>query len=278
MDLQGAALLPLRTLYHYTTQAGLLGILDSKEIWASEIQYLNDATEFRNGLDVVGAELRKRLDELDSREGGIRGEGLFRELTTLDEIDVDVFVLSLTENGDDLSQWRAYGGKHSGFALGFDIERLCQLASEHQFSLDRCLYESPEQGLLAATIVDSALAWISAGDRMTSRRRREFRRAMIKTAPLLKHYSFGEEREWRLVHASHAVNPAKVAFRSGPSTIIPYYKLSLCGASGSSPLCSVTVGPTPHGDLALRSVSALLSARGFKGVTVHQSEIPLRTW
>jgi hypothetical protein len=159
---------PLRTLYHYTTQAGLVGILNSKTIWASEIRYLNDATEFRTALDAVSAELRARLNDLDSSEANARGERLFREFTALEESSV--FVLSLTEDGDDLSQWRAYGGMHSGFALGFDIDKLEILAHEHSFSLERCLYHGPEHGLLAATIVDAAFAWLSAGSRMTDRR------------------------------------------------------------------------------------------------------------
>src|ERR687896_1827244 len=130
-DLHASALLPLRTLYHYTTQAGLLGILTSKSIWASEIQFLNDTTEFRTALDAVGTELGTRLNDLDSKEARVRGEAIFREFTVLEE--TSVFVLALTEKGDDLSQWRAYGGTHSGFALGFDIDKLTTLAAEHGF-------------------------------------------------------------------------------------------------------------------------------------------------
>jgi hypothetical protein len=37
---------PPPILYHYTSQDGLLGILDSKSIWASKVQYLNDEQEF----------------------------------------------------------------------------------------------------------------------------------------------------------------------------------------------------------------------------------------
>jgi hypothetical protein len=32
-------------LYHYTTQEGLLGIIKKQKIWASHLQYLNDASE-----------------------------------------------------------------------------------------------------------------------------------------------------------------------------------------------------------------------------------------
>lgn len=268
--------LPLRTLYHYTTQAGLLGILSSKSIWASEIRFLNDSTEFRTALEVIAAELRRRLSEVDAPEIRTRGEAIFRELTVLKESDV--FVLSLTERGDDLSQWRAYGGMHSGFALGFDIERLSELASEHKFSLERCLYESPEHQVLAEPIVDCALAWPSAGDHMTQRRRREFRRTMLQTAPMLKHYSFDAESEWRLVSAAHRTTDSNIGFRSGPSTIVPYYSLPLIAADGSSPLSCVTVGPTPHTELAIQSTYALLQAQGFKEARVHESRIPLRTW
>lgn len=268
--------LPLRTLYHYTTQAGLLGILTSKSIWASEIRFLNDATEFQAALDAVGSELSARISDLDSAEARARGEAIFREFTVLEESSV--FVLSLTEEGDDLSQWRAYGGQHSGYALGFDIEKLCTLAAEHDFELHPCLYEPSEHGLLAAAIVDSALAWLSEGDRMTRRRRREFRRTMFKAAPFLKHYKFSDESEWRLVSTSHLVTSAEIGFRSGPSTLIPHYSIPLFAKDGSSPLTSITIGPTPHMDLASHSTYALLRARGFKDAFVHKSQIPLRTW
>lgn len=268
--------LPLRTLYHYTTQEGLLGIIESRSIWASEIRYLNDTTEFQTGLEVVSAALRARLDDIGSDEGDARGEAIFRDFATVEE--AKVFVLSLTEKGDDLSQWRAYGGSHSGFSIGFDIEGLKVLAAEHSFSLERCLYDVPEQNVLAETIVNSALAWLTAGDRMTQRRRREFRRSMIQTAPLFKDYRFRDEQEWRLVSVSHEVTTPEIGFRSGISTIIPHYCLPLFAADGSCPLSSVIVGPTPHADLSLDSTYALLRSRGFKHAKVRKSEIPLRTW
>src|SRR6266849_4114272 len=38
--------LPPDILYHYTGQIGLLGIVEKAEVWATKIQYMNDATEF----------------------------------------------------------------------------------------------------------------------------------------------------------------------------------------------------------------------------------------
>ena len=34
-----------KILYHYTTMDGLKGIIASKSLWATKIQYLNDASE-----------------------------------------------------------------------------------------------------------------------------------------------------------------------------------------------------------------------------------------
>jgi len=36
---------PDRILYHYTRLDGLLGIVKSKSLWASNIYYFNDASE-----------------------------------------------------------------------------------------------------------------------------------------------------------------------------------------------------------------------------------------
>jgi hypothetical protein len=33
------------TLFHYTTAAGLLGILNSSTLWATDLRFLNDAQE-----------------------------------------------------------------------------------------------------------------------------------------------------------------------------------------------------------------------------------------
>ena len=34
-------------IYHYTTQEGLIGIIEKRSIWATQIQYLNDTQEFK---------------------------------------------------------------------------------------------------------------------------------------------------------------------------------------------------------------------------------------
>src|ERR1700681_656381 len=52
---------PSRLLYHYTTQDGILGIVKSKEIWATHHQCLNDQREYLHAKELVRDEIVKRL-------------------------------------------------------------------------------------------------------------------------------------------------------------------------------------------------------------------------
>jgi hypothetical protein len=97
---------PTSPLYHYTTTAGLIGIVESKSLWASGIQYLNDTTEYRHATSVAMDLLRRKLATLidprnDLYQLMLKGESLYRD-------DTAVFVGSLSEAKDKLSQWRAY--------------------------------------------------------------------------------------------------------------------------------------------------------------------------
>ena len=54
-------------VYHYTSQKGLIGILREKKIWMTNINYLNDATEFRHSIELIIGELENRISILDRK-------------------------------------------------------------------------------------------------------------------------------------------------------------------------------------------------------------------
>jgi hypothetical protein len=37
----------VRTMYHYTSLTGLMGIVEQRNLWVSDIRYLNDSEELR---------------------------------------------------------------------------------------------------------------------------------------------------------------------------------------------------------------------------------------
>lgn len=90
-------------LYHYTSAAGLYGIVASKSLWTSHYRFLNDTSEFRHGWDIVLAAIERGGAEI-RQISSLAWEMimLFREHSE----SVHAFVGSLTRNGDLLSQAR----------------------------------------------------------------------------------------------------------------------------------------------------------------------------
>lgn len=142
---------PKGTLYHYTTQAGLLGIIkdrpkdpkDQPEIWATHTQYLNDATEYCRAVDAVTSEISRRLDVASGDSSRIltdMAQGV-KGLWGRGDQWINVCVTSFSEDRDSLSLWRAYGGSHSGCAIGFNSAHLAQMVRRGEFCMARCLYK-----------------------------------------------------------------------------------------------------------------------------------------
>src|SRR5580698_8671217 len=98
---------PPSILYHYTTTEGLLGIIESKELWATNILFLNDTSELVDAFKLFASELEANPIKLGERKGWLQT----MILPSLETAEVDHFVVSFCENGDLLSQWRAYGAK-----------------------------------------------------------------------------------------------------------------------------------------------------------------------
>jgi len=108
---------PVRS-YHYTDQTGFFGILNSGELWATKVQYMNDATEFGLAVDLAKSRLEERIKK---NPPGDCCELLRTIIDGLSGIaHVNVCSVSFCENPDLLSQWRgilAPAGLRLGFAL-----------------------------------------------------------------------------------------------------------------------------------------------------------------
>jgi hypothetical protein len=52
-------------LNHYTNQLGLLGIVEREKLYATKVQYMNDATEFSLALDLAA----QRIQDFKGRPG-----------------------------------------------------------------------------------------------------------------------------------------------------------------------------------------------------------------
>ena len=153
-------------LFHYTTLAGLRGMVQNQTRWATHYQYLNDPTEIehlREELKVqlfpsmleVAKELHKRGYKVRrdmKKHGGVSAVAKKETANLVDsfygvtfegegsvgEPFAAPYITSFCSHRADspyerenglLSQWRAYGGR-GGYAVGFDTKRFLDLLNK----------------------------------------------------------------------------------------------------------------------------------------------------
>lgn len=280
-----------KVLYHYTSQAGLLGITSTRKIWATNMAYLNDISEYDYGMNIIRAAVERRREQASNED-----RGFFDEIANTFEAKAHNFlVTSLTQEEDLLSQWRGYTDNGNGFCIGFDAGALKARTQtgDTDMMLVRCVYEPARQQELAERLVDYEFTkWKkehAQGDKSTIGSIWEsflgvsfdFYFAAIALAVSFKNAAFYQEREWRLVTYMDKANQARIRFRAGKSMVTPYTEVDLSSAKSTEPavgLKSIIVGPCPFPDLAIASVRMLLEATGHEECDVRASTIPFRTW
>jgi Protein of unknown function (DUF2971) len=101
-------------VYHYTSAAGLLGIVSSGMLRASEASSLNDLAEVELGWRAINEWLtkQKKTAGVTYLKSHIRGSRM--------DPKHQVFILSGTTVGDDANQWRLYADRGRGYALALD--------------------------------------------------------------------------------------------------------------------------------------------------------------
>jgi hypothetical protein len=204
-----------------------------------------------------------------------------------------IFVVSFSENGDLLSQWRSYCPENSGFNISFDLTAIQDIANKQGFFISKCLYDPEEQkaaikhlfkqwGLLYIENMDnfSALAKKNKIDKLTDAVMEvssELIDAIVHLCPLLKHPSFVEEQEWRLVSHPITVEHPQVKFREGNTMLVPYFDLHLTEDTEPISIKSITIGPTSFSGMSHESLKAFLKSEKIKYDKVEISKIPYRS-
>lgn len=273
---------PRDSIYHYTTQLGLLGIIKERKIWATMSRYLNDVSEFVLAQEVARQVVADR--KKSERDSSI--QKLLDDLKgAIDNSGINVCVCAFSANGDSLSQWRAYSGGGTGYAIGFDPEKLRNAAGKSGYILAPCIYEEGEQLSLMNRIVqetlDENVALLQEGTYLEDLPGGNFSYYLNRYALIIKNVAFKEEEEWRLISRPTSYKREGVSFRSGLSTIIPYQEIPITNEEDKLPINDVIVGPTPRPDEATQAVRGLLISRqefSLKPPHVTNSVIPYCNW
>lgn len=278
---------PQERLYHYTSFTGLLGIVGSRALWASDIRYMNDSAELKHTADLIRAEINHRIGA-----GHARPDLLNQFLDWVTHRITNghmLFASSFRSNGNLLSQWRGYSRLGKGVSLGFDPEYILQCANRQSFQIGRCIYNCEHQAQLIRQVVDAVEALAEEHDRNGDGQEHNgnsyrsifhmVESDLLRIAAILKHPSFREEEEWRIVSpviTDYVEMP--VLFREGTSMLVPYILFELM-ARDDSPICldHLFLGPTPNITISMNSLTMFLSKNGIKPAKgLSYCQIPFR--
>lgn len=273
--------IPNLILHHYTSGHGIQGIVGTDSIWATRIQYMNDSKEFFHAIELASNRLLNMEQNNDDK--------IFKQFcqhvkNILDSASgLTIYVACFSEIQDSLSQWRGYCPPNFGYSIGFNGERLKTIGQEQDFELRACIYDSQEKNQLIQRWAENSIKFLT--DKYKNENNiAEFCRlnsynilnSFIEFAPFIKHNSFKDEREWRLVSLI-PTNDKRKKLRPGKSMLIPHVSVKLNLATDKSLIWNSIVGPTPNLMLALDSLTLLFDKVFLKNGIGHTS-IPYREW
>lgn len=279
---------PQDRLYHYTNFTGLMGIVCSRALWASDIRYMNDSAELKHAADLIQTEISQRI-----ATGHPKPDLLDQFLDWVTHRITNghmLFATSFRSNGNLLSQWRGYSRLGKGVSIGFDPAYIVNCAEQQSFQVGKCIYCCEKQAKLISQVIDAveALAeeYCQKNSQLSNKGEQSYQAVfqliesdLLRIAAILKHPSFAEEEEWRVVSPviTDYVN-APVLFREGASMLLPYINFYLVPHdNGPISLQHLFLGPTPNMTISMNSLTMFLAKNGIRpdrGISYCQ--IPFR--
>lgn len=299
---------PPSMIYHYTSSAALISIVAGNELWLSEATYLNDRNEIELGRRLACDCVRARIAAEPSPEVSTMLELALSQFNR--RADPQVYVACFSFEGDDLTQWRAYGGTDAPVAIELEHSSL-MFGYTSEGVLDRVMYDPDDQAWVFDQLLNAyAEAYCEdirdpipiarRGPPLTVEEQREIVASSLYHA--LWHYivackdpAFASEREVRFIYTAHDCNQDGLSrswypehptphFREHAGRVIPFLTSSNLDFSNMErvresemlPIRSVRIGPTAEPALIQRGIRRLLDTYGHQDATVTVSTSPFR--
>jgi hypothetical protein len=201
------------------------------------------------------------------------------------------FVACFSEDGDDLSQWRAYCGGEGGISLGFLPADLIRQWPDNRVLLpvEYCknLQEQEARRVLDA-IYEAYQRDAPNGNEADVQWELQFLAAwgmsLNYLAPIFKNDAFQSEKEWRIIKevTLNDLNQLRqLKFRQRKSMITRHYPLALgqhLFPSPRLPIRAVKIGPSRHKAISEQSMKLFLIIQGYdiSNVSVTCSTAPFQ--
>ena len=299
----------VQNIYHYTSVAGLQGILSNKKLRFTHIEYMNDYNEV-----VVGEKLlRKAARDFGEEHAEMLDKQLIRER----KMNQDTFVCCFSMEKDSLSMWNYYTKdiNNQGYNIGIDYKSLVISILKKNPELlgckmligevDNCKGDTNYANEMNMHSVKCITATLELFTSIISGKPKEHNAENIAVVPtrvlryhgeegdfqydhslsimyFMKRPCFSNEKEFRIVVdlTNEAIRKLKknkkYGFRQSNGVLLPYIELEF----DISCITGITMSPTIKSDLAEKSIRKYCKYCGIDEENldekIEMSSIPVR--
>lgn len=278
-------------IYHYTSLETLISIINNQTLWATNHRFLNDRSEYKHGISLI-----LELIKTQKPSKNLYLKTLIPELEKISEYDR--YVTCFSNNGDLLSQWRAYSNNGKGVSIGFIRTHINSALAEPIYGR-YILYDDAKKNIVLQTYLEKWMAFSkkheSDFDWQNRNPKQIFAFLFVDFFSILiadyKDSDFAEEMEYRISLRSNFFDPEYIVepkFRTNGSLIIPYIELEtkfnehiktdLYGTIlvERLPIVKIIIGPSLDFTSVSDGLAFLLKSKQYEGVEIKQSNIPYR--
>lgn len=274
---------PDQIVWHYTNGDGFLGILQSSQLYATQVAALNDANETKYASDLLTKAVKQLIVERANDQEVVT---LLNKLLEFSEENTGshniskFFVTAFSGEEDDVTQWDRYG-RPNGYAIGFYARGLQR---EPTSTLYRVVYDSEKQEKAAKELAEATVKFYFDGLNQERAKdpdlwTREFLTAwdewVYKLAPLVKASKWKAENEYRIVHELKPAEFPAVKFAQKATMLARYIALDtpywVKRRSGLLPIAKIFVGPGTNYAPTQVSIRLLLDQMGYTEVPIEKT-------
>lgn len=254
---------PTPELFHFTTPCGFRGITEKRQLWCTDIRYVNDSREGDHGMSVIRSVMQRKSIYKPFKDSVLAAESLFGM-----KINFTAYICCFCSAGEQEYMWRDYAAAGTGCALVFDHAALIS-ASEggKRYGFLRVMYDPDKQVRQVEQTLDHAIHLErELGTSGRSARMRywlEVLVALFTCAIRFKDAKWRQENELRIFIAEGpGVTPFNAADKPRVSVAFEPHSLK-----------RVIRGPAAANDLITEKIKDLLDQNGSEAVPVVNSSI-----
>ena len=198
----------MKTIYHYTSLSGFEAIIKSKYIRLTNSLISNDKKEINWVMDLLMEMYPDRLSEI------LKIKTVF-EIALKNYYKPHLACFSL--DPDQLSQWRGYGNDGKGVSIGFNMDYFEKIKriENREFVIGRIVYNKLKQKKLLSQLIEKENIFQKFDSIDDYFSLILYCSGLVGLGIRIKHNSFKEEKEVRLIHGYEEI--------AAQSDIFEYY-------------------------------------------------------